>query len=102
MVGSHFKKNPNFHYLVSWYQYLKQQEEEVLHEVKYKVREAWMVMDLIDQVNKIDKFNVSTFLIADAAHFEGSPTFTTSWVQVGIHQYRAEVCLYGGIEYGYD
>ncbi|HMF34210.1 MAG TPA: NAD(P)-dependent methylenetetrahydromethanopterin dehydrogenase [Candidatus Lokiarchaeia archaeon] len=71
LVGNQFKKDPNFSYLVSWYQYLKQQEEDVFKEVRYKVREAWMVMGLIDQVKKIEKDKVSVFLIADAAHFEG-------------------------------
>jgi len=70
-IGAQFKKDPDFHYMLSWFQYLKQQEEEVFKDVKYRVREAWMTMGLIDQVKKVNSEKVTAFLIADAAHFEG-------------------------------
>lgn len=60
-----------FQQLVLWREYLQRDYEEQEDEVRYKVREAWMMMNILNLARKIDGKNLKGLFICDLSHFNG-------------------------------
>lgn len=54
-----------------WKEHLQQEYNELENEVRFKVREAWMIMKILKIAKNIDNKNVEAFFICDLRHFEG-------------------------------
>ena len=60
-----------FQQLVLWKEYLKRDYEEQENEVRYKVREAWMMMNILNLAKDIDGKKLKGLFICDLRHFNG-------------------------------
>jgi len=68
-------EDEEFQRLLIWKEYLKKDYDDQEDEVRYKVREAWMMMNILNLAKDIGK-NVETnklkgFFICDKRHFDG-------------------------------
>ena len=70
-MGRVHYNDPHFQQLVIWRQYLKydyKEEEELL---KFKVRESWMMMGILEIAKQSEKSNLTSIFICDKSHFDG-------------------------------
>ena len=63
--------DPRFQQLVMWYEYLKEDCKIQEDELRYKVRESWMMMGILELAKKQDKKELTAFFICDKRHFDG-------------------------------
>ncbi|MFW9896324.1 MAG: methylene-tetrahydromethanopterin dehydrogenase N-terminal domain-containing protein [Candidatus Thorarchaeota archaeon] len=54
-----------------WKEHLQQEYNNKENEIRFKVREAWMMMKIIKIAKEIEKKNLTAFHICDPRHFEG-------------------------------
>ena len=64
-------KDYEFKRVLLWKQYLQQEYNEQENEVRYKVREAWMMMKIMNIARNYDSKNIVAFHICDVRHFDG-------------------------------
>ena len=64
-------KDYEFQRVLLWKQYLQQEYNEQENEVRYKVREAWMMMKIMNIARNYDSKNIVAFHICDVRHFDG-------------------------------
>ena len=57
--------------LVLWKEYIEKDYEEQENEVRYNVREAWMMMDIINIAKESDGLKLKGLYICDLRHFNG-------------------------------
>ncbi|MFX1273698.1 MAG: hypothetical protein ACFFBP_11425 [Promethearchaeota archaeon] len=60
-----------FQRLVLWKEYLEQDYEQQEDEVRYNIREAWMMMNIINLAKNIDGTKLKGLFICDLRHFNG-------------------------------
>ena len=60
-----------FQQLVLWKEYLKRDYDEQENEIRYNVREAWMMMNIINFAREIDGKKLNCLFICDISHFTG-------------------------------
>ena len=60
-----------FERIVLWKEYIENDYEEQENEVRYNVREAWMMMEIINMAKKIDGEKLKGLFICDLRHFDG-------------------------------
>ncbi len=60
-----------FQQLTVWRQYLKDECKLEEEEMKFKVRESWMMMGVLELAKKIDKYNITGLFICDKRNFDG-------------------------------
>jgi len=60
-----------FQQLVLWKEYLKQDYNSQEDEIRYKVREAWMMMNILNLAKEIEGKKLKGLFICDLRHFEG-------------------------------
>ena len=60
-----------FQQLALWKEYLYRDYEEHEDEIRYKVREAWMMMNILNLAKEIDGKKLKGFFICDLKHFNG-------------------------------
>ncbi|MFW9940426.1 MAG: methylene-tetrahydromethanopterin dehydrogenase N-terminal domain-containing protein [Candidatus Thorarchaeota archaeon] len=60
-----------FQRAVLWKEHLQQEYNKQEDEIRFKVREAWMMMKIMKIAKKIEKKNLIAFHICDSSHFEG-------------------------------
>ena len=60
-----------FQQLVLWKEYLKRDYDEQENEIRYNVREAWMMMNIINFAREIDGKKLKGLFICDLSHFNG-------------------------------
>jgi methylene-tetrahydromethanopterin dehydrogenase len=60
-----------FQQLSVWRQYLKDECKLEEEEMRFKVRESWMMMGVLEIAKKIDKYNVIGLFICDKRNFDG-------------------------------
>jgi len=60
-----------FQQLYTWKEYLEDELRKNENEIKYKVREAWMMMGIMEIAKKMEGTNLKGLLICDKSHFEG-------------------------------
>jgi methylene-tetrahydromethanopterin dehydrogenase len=65
------KENQQFQELVLWRDYLEKEYDDQENEVRYEVREAWMMMKIVNLTKKFKKDNVKGMFICDLSHFRG-------------------------------
>jgi methylene-tetrahydromethanopterin dehydrogenase len=65
------KNEFDFKRALLWKQYLKQEYDEKENEVRFKVREAWMMMKIMNKARELKSKNLTAFFICDARHFDG-------------------------------
>ncbi|MEM3563395.1 MAG: NAD(P)-dependent methylenetetrahydromethanopterin dehydrogenase [Candidatus Jordarchaeaceae archaeon] len=65
------KNDENFLKLVTWAQYFEQNLKEIEEDIKFRVREAWMMSGVLNQAREIKKKNVTAMLICDPRHADG-------------------------------
>ena len=63
--------DPHFQQLVMWYVYLKEDCKAQEEELRYKVRESWMMMGIVELAKRQDKKELTAFFICDKRHFDG-------------------------------
>ncbi len=56
---------------VLWKEHLQQEYNNKENDIRYKVREAWMMMKIMKFARKIEKKNLTAFHICDPHHFKG-------------------------------
>jgi methylene-tetrahydromethanopterin dehydrogenase len=70
-MGRVHYNDPHFQQLVIWRQYLKDDYKEEEENLKFQVRESWMMMGILELAKQIDKNNLSGLFICDKSHFDG-------------------------------
>jgi len=65
------KDDPFFQELILWKEYLKRDYEEQEDEIRYNVREAWMMMNILNLAKKVDGNKLKGLFICDLRHFDG-------------------------------
>ncbi|MHA1334662.1 MAG: methylene-tetrahydromethanopterin dehydrogenase N-terminal domain-containing protein [Promethearchaeota archaeon] len=63
--------NETFSQLIIWRNYLQDEYNEKENEVRYKVREAWMMMKVLKKAKTFTEKKLTGLLICDERHFEG-------------------------------
>ncbi|MFX0027038.1 MAG: methylene-tetrahydromethanopterin dehydrogenase N-terminal domain-containing protein [Candidatus Hermodarchaeota archaeon] len=65
------EKDYKFQRALLWKQYLQQEYNEQENEVRFKVREAWMMMKIMEIARNYNSKNIVAFHICDVRHFDG-------------------------------
>ena len=65
------RENETFQQLLLWKEYLRKDYEDQENEVRYKVREAWMMMNILNLAKKIEGKKLKGMFICDLRHFDG-------------------------------
>ncbi|TFG12770.1 MAG: hypothetical protein EU535_05805 [Promethearchaeota archaeon] len=63
--------DPHFQQLVMWYEYLKEDLKAQEEELRYKIRESWMMMGILELAKKQQKKELTAFFICDKRNFDG-------------------------------
>ncbi len=69
-----YEINPNNHHLhrlVMWKEYLEDEYKTEENNIKYKIREAWMVMEILNIARKQLENEIVALFLCDKRHFEG-------------------------------
>jgi len=61
----------HFQQLVVWKQYLEDEYKEEENEIRYKIREAWMMMGILKFAKSLEKRHLVALFICDKRHFDG-------------------------------
>ena len=69
--GDVLKENPFFQELILWKEYLKRDYDEQEDDVRYKVREAWMMMNILNLAKQLEGERLKGLFICDLRHFQG-------------------------------
>lgn len=83
--------HPNDHYfqqLLTWREYLQAEYENQEEEIRYKIREAWMMMGILDMAREQKEKNLKCLFICDKRHFNG---ITTLADDLGVEIQKFEV-----------
>lgn len=65
------ENNFDFQRILLWKQYLQQEYKEQENEIRFKVREAWMMMKIMNIARNVESKNIIAFHICDIQHFDG-------------------------------
>jgi len=76
-------------YLTAYAQCLQQEISEMKNEVKFSIRESWIVMGILENARKIDKENIVAIHIASPEHVNGVKKLLES-VDVEVEVVRPE------------
>ena len=70
------KDDLEFHRMVLWKEYLQQEYDSQENEIRYSVREAWMMMGILQFAKQMIEKKLTAFFICDSRHFEGIRNLT--------------------------
>ena len=70
-MGRVHYNDPHFQQLILWHQFLKEDYKSQEDEIRYKIREAWMMMGILELAKKKEKRNLKAFFICDKRNFDG-------------------------------
>ncbi len=62
--------DPHFQQLVIWREFLKDDFKSQEDEIRYKIRESWMMMGILELAKKQEKKQIKAFFICDKRHFD--------------------------------
>jgi len=65
------KNDFDFQRMALWKEYLQQEYDFQENEIRYNVREAWMMMGILKFAKQLIEKNLIAFFICDSRHFEG-------------------------------
>lgn len=71
------KEDEFFQQVVLWKEYLLRDYDDQENEIRYKVREAWMMMKVLDFAREIENKKLTGFIICDLRHFNGLEKLAT-------------------------
>lgn len=60
-----------FQRIILWKEHLQQEYNSQENEIRFEIREAWMMMKIMKLAKKIERKNITAFHICDSRHFEG-------------------------------
>jgi methylene-tetrahydromethanopterin dehydrogenase len=69
--GGVHPNDPHYQQLIMWREYLKDDYESQENEIRFKIRESWMMMGILDIAKKIEKKDLTGLFICDERHFNG-------------------------------
>lgn len=75
--GSVPKEDELFQQIVLWKEYLLRDYGDQEMEIRYTVREAWMMMNILNFAREIDNKKLTGFIICDLRHFNGLEKLAT-------------------------
>jgi len=61
----------NLQQLIAWRDHLQDEYSRQKDEIRYEVRESWMMMGILDLARKIEKKNLKAIFICDKEHSDG-------------------------------
>ena len=70
------EKDELFQQLVLWKEYMQKDYDIQEDEVRYKVREAWMMMNILNQARETNEKRLKGLFICDLRHFNGIEKLT--------------------------
>jgi methylene-tetrahydromethanopterin dehydrogenase len=70
-MGRVHYNDPHFQQLVLWHQFLKEDYKSQEEEIRYKIRESWMMMGILELAKKQEKRNLKALFICDKRNFDG-------------------------------
>jgi len=70
-MGRVHYNDPHFQQLAIWRQYLKHDYKEEEELLKFKIRESWMMMGILELAKQCDNNNLTGLFICDKSHFDG-------------------------------
>ncbi len=82
-MGRVHYNDPNFQQLVIWKQLLKDDFKVQEDEIRYKIRESWMMMNILELAKKQEKNQLTAFFITDKNHFDGI-SFLAKELDIGV------------------
>jgi methylene-tetrahydromethanopterin dehydrogenase len=88
-MGRVHYNDPHFQQLVLWHQFLKEDFKSQEDEIRYKIREAWMMMGILELAKKQEKRNTKAFFICDKRNFDGM-VFLASQLNIEIELINIE------------
>ena len=65
------ENNELFQRLIMWKEYLQSDYDSEENEIRYKVREAWMMMNILNLAKTIDGKKLKCLFLCDLRHFNG-------------------------------
>lgn len=74
--GKNPEKDELFQQLVLWKEYMQNDYNTQEDEVRYKVREAWMMMNILNLAREINEKKLKALFICDPRHFDGIEKLT--------------------------
>lgn len=72
--GGVHPNNLLFQQLVTWREFLQDEYLKQEDEIRYKIRESWMMMGILELAKKIERKHLKVLFISDKSHFEGIST----------------------------
>ncbi|MFW9867164.1 MAG: methylene-tetrahydromethanopterin dehydrogenase N-terminal domain-containing protein [Candidatus Thorarchaeota archaeon] len=66
-----YKNDYHFQRMLLWKEYLQREYDTQEDEIRYKVREAWMIMRILKFTKKLNDKKFIAFFICDPRHFKG-------------------------------
>ena len=70
-MGRVHYNDPHFQQLVIWKEFLKEDYKTQEDEIRYKIRETWMMMAILELARNQKNGNIKAFFICDKKHFDG-------------------------------
>jgi len=65
------KEDEIFQRLILWKEYLQKDYDSQEDEIRYKVREAWMMMNILNLAKNVEGKKLKALFICDLRHFDG-------------------------------
>lgn len=62
--------NPYLQQLIIWNEYLKEDFKEKENEVRFTIREYWMIMEITELAKKLEENKLTALFICDKSHFD--------------------------------
>jgi methylene-tetrahydromethanopterin dehydrogenase len=69
--GGYHPNDPYFQQLLVWREYLQNEFTSQENELRFKIREAWMMMRILDIAKEREEKNLKVLFICDKGHFDG-------------------------------
>jgi len=69
--GGIHPNDPHYQQLVMWREHLSDEYNKQENEIRYKIRESWMMMGIFELAKKVEKKHLKALFISDKRHFEG-------------------------------
>ena len=70
-VGTNLKSDFNFQRLMLWTEYLRRDYQEQEEDIRFKVREAWMMMNILNLAKEVEGKKLKGLFLCDFRHFDG-------------------------------
>ena len=72
--GGVHPNDPHYQQLMMWREHLREEYNKQEDEIRYKIRESWMMMGILELGKKMEKKHLKALFICDKRHFDGIST----------------------------